>query len=84
MLDKATARNYIRANKIIKEEMSMERKIERITMHKGERSLVVEVCEDKERYEGQRVYISGSSNYYELDKLPAALAGCDRVERVIL
>jgi hypothetical protein len=62
----------------------MEKKIERITMHKGSQSLVVEVCEDKDRYVGQRVYIAGSSGYYELDKLPAALAGCDRVEREML
>ena len=62
----------------------MEKKIERIVMHRGNQSLVVEICEDDDRYEGQRVYIAGSSGYYEIDQLPAALAGCDRVERVTL
>jgi len=67
----------------------MERKIEKITMYKNRpngttASFTVEVCEDPSRYQGQRAYIPGGSQYWEIDQLEKAIAGSERVERIIL
>ena len=60
----------------------MENKKEIITLHKQGRTMIIEVVEDPSRYVGQRAYISGSSQYYEMDKLATAIAACDSIERV--
>ena len=62
----------------------MEKKLEKVTMHKGGRTMVIEIVEDKSRYEGKRAYIPGDSRYWDMDQLDTAVAGCDLVERVIL
>lgn len=62
----------------------MEKKIEKIIMHKGGKQMTVEVCEEPDRYQGRRAYIPGDTRYWDMDQLDKAIAGCDSVERIAL
>jgi hypothetical protein len=63
----------------------MERKLEKITMTKGGRTLTVEICEDLERYQGRRVYLPEPSTlYWTEEQLVTALQSCDKVDRVAI